>query len=66
MNDAVRLNNNVIRSLVLHIDERLIDAMVAHAAGQKAEGADGEEAAPKEGATGEKTSEEKPQAVAQS
>jgi small subunit ribosomal protein S6 len=32
LNHQVRLNDNVLRSLVLKIDPRLVDAMVSHAA----------------------------------
>jgi len=34
LNRAARLNDTVLRSLVIRIDPRLVDAMVAHALGQ--------------------------------
>lgn len=53
LNRAARLNDSVLRSLVIKIDPRLVDAMVAHALGQAESGDEsGEEA-------GETTSEEK-------
>ena len=46
LNRAARLNDNVLRSMVIKIDPRLVDAMVAHALGQTTEdtGDSGEEA----------------------
>jgi small subunit ribosomal protein S6 len=48
LNREVRINERVLRSLLLKIDNRLVDAMVAHALGQgqkKPEGEGGEKPA---------------------
>ena len=36
-NAAVKLNDNILRHLVLQIDNRLVDTLVAHARGEEAE-----------------------------
>ena len=56
LNRATRLNDSILRSLVIKIDPRLVDAMVAHALGQTTsdESAEGESAAEGEGKDGEK------------
>ena len=40
VNRAARLNDSILRSMVIKIDPRLVDAMVAHALGQTTEGED--------------------------
>jgi len=40
VNNALRLNNDVIRNLIIKIEPRLVDAMVAHALGQGTEPTD--------------------------
>ena len=53
------LNDNVLRSLLLKVDPRIVDALVAHATGVAAKPAEGaEEASADEAAAGSETTEE--------
>ena len=45
LNRACQLNESILRHLVLHVDPRLADALVAHASGQAVEEEETEEAA---------------------
>jgi small subunit ribosomal protein S6 len=44
LNHQIKLNDNILRSLVLKIDPRLVDAMVAHASPGSAAAADDSDA----------------------
>lgn len=56
VNRAIRLNDSILRSLVIKIDERLVEPMVAHALGKSESEPAAEEAASEE-AKSEKASE---------
>ena len=62
LNRACQLNENILRNIVLKVDDRLVDALVAHASGVVA----AEEAAPAETAEAVATEEAPAQAEAPS
>lgn len=61
VNSALRLNNDVIRNLIIKIEPRLVEAMVAHALGQATEPtAEGDGEAAAEGSEEKKEAKKEP------